>query len=91
MKKYITLLILSLILLCQAQEKQWKRVADLPDIDEAELQKEPDPEEYLKELEDLFNRIDPSGNRHFTKEQYKEILKDLTLGTGRREGEFSLY
>ena len=88
MKILALLFLSSLILVSFAEEKKWQRVADLPDYDEKDLQQEPTHEENLKELEGLFNRIDPTGNREFDKEQYKEILKDLTLGTGRKEGEF---
>ena len=71
--------------------KEWKRVADLPDYDDDDIlgmgsmnQEQTDP---TKELEDIFSKLDPTSNKEISKDQYKELLKDLILGTGRGDVE----
>ncbi len=84
MTRKLILLFLALSLVFTAE---WKRVDDLPDYDSDDLkQPEEDPEQIMNDLDDLFNKIDPTGTKRFTKTQYKEILKDLVLGTERRSG-----
>lgn len=95
MRAYHFLLIALLISFTLSREtKEWKRVADLPDYDESQdpfkmggmggQQQEQDP---MKELEDIFGKLDPSGNKQLDKTTYKELLKDLILGAGRAEVE----
>ena len=92
------MLVAALCLLVASQEKQWKRVADLPDYDDKDLppgfgsfdgkmhvqETEGDP---TKELEDIFSKLNPTGNQQMTKDQYKDLLKDLILGAGRGDVE----
>jgi len=88
--KYFTLFIIT-CLLAVSLSKEWKRVADLPDYDENDIlgmgnmnQEAADP---MKELEDIFSKLNPSGSQELSNEQYKELLKDLILGSGRADVE----
>jgi len=89
--KYLTLFLIAAIFSLSFADKQWKRVADLPDYDENDIlgmgnmnQEQADP---MKELEDIFSKLDPTGNQELPKEQYKNLLKDLILGAGRGDVE----
>jgi len=88
--KYFTLFIIT-CLLAVSLSKEWKRVADLPDYDENDIlgmgnmnQEAADP---MKELEDIFSKLNPSGSQELSNDQYKELLKDLILGSGRADVE----
>jgi len=87
--KYLTLFLIACIFSLTFAEKQWKRVADLPDYDEKDLlgmghmnQEQADP---MKELEDIFSKLNPNGNQELSTDQYKNLLKDLILGAGRAD------
>ena len=80
-------LVFLLVLVAYGQEKQWKRASDLPDIDENDnTVKEEDPAQMLKDMEAIFDKYGAGKDRQFTRIQYKEVLKDLTIGSGRHEG-----